>query len=78
MLNVKVEEIDEVIVKNEKKDAQGVLKVKAADAIKIPGAKGGVEALLLTLPGVNNNNELSTQYNVRGGNIDENLVYVNG
>jgi len=78
MLNVKVEEIDEVIVKNEKKDAQGVLKVKAADAIKIPGAKGGVEALLLTLPGVNNNNELSTQYNVRGGNFDENLVYVNG
>ena len=77
-LNVKVEEIDEVIVKDEKKDAQGVLKVKAADAIKIPGAKGGVEALLLTLPGVNNNNELSTQYNVRGGNFDENLVYVNG
>lgn len=77
-LNVKVEEIDEVIVIDEKKDAQGVLKVKAADAIKIPGAKGGVEALLLTLPGVNNNNELSTQYNVRGGNFDENLVYVNG
>jgi len=77
-LNGKVEEIDEVIVIDEKKDAQGVLKVKAADAIKIPGAKGGVEALLLTLPGVNNNNELSTQYNVRGGNFDENLVYVNG
>ena len=32
----------------------------------------------MTLPGVNNNNELSTQYNVRGGNFDENLVYVNG
>ncbi|MDG2151471.1 MAG: TonB-dependent receptor plug domain-containing protein, partial [Polaribacter sp.] len=34
--------------------------------------------ILMTLPGVNNNNELSTQYNVRGGNFDENLVYVNG
>jgi hypothetical protein len=32
----------------------------------------------MTLPGVSNNNELSTQYNVRGGNFDENLVYVNG
>jgi hypothetical protein len=32
----------------------------------------------MTLPGVNNSNELSTQYNVRGGNFDENLVYVNG
>jgi hypothetical protein len=32
----------------------------------------------MTLPGVSNSNELSTQYNVRGGNFDENLVYVNG
>jgi hypothetical protein len=32
---------------------------------------------LKTLPGVNSNNELSTQYAVRGGNYDENLVYVN-
>ena len=29
------------------------------------------------MPGVNANNELSTQYAVRGGNYDENLVYVN-
>lgn len=78
VLSVKVEEIEEVIVKNEKKDAQGILKISAAKAIKIPGAKGGVETVLLTLAGVNNNNELSTQYNVRGGNFDENLVYVNG
>src|SRR5690606_20453986 len=32
---------------------------------------------LKSLPGVNSNNELSTQYAVRGGNYDENLVYVN-
>ncbi|HAB28004.1 MAG TPA: hypothetical protein DCE27_10030, partial [Xanthomarina gelatinilytica] len=37
-----------------------------------------VENLLKTLPGVRSNNELSTQYSVRGGNYDENLVYVNG
>ncbi|WP_333780704.1 TonB-dependent receptor plug domain-containing protein [Tenacibaculum retecalamus] len=42
------------------------------------GANAGVENILMTLPGVSNNNELSTQYNVRGGNFDENLVYVNG
>jgi len=40
-------------------------------------ATGGVEALLKTLPGVSTNNELSSQYTVRGGNFDENLVYVN-
>jgi hypothetical protein len=44
----------------------------------IPGIMGGVEAALMTLPGVRSNNELSSQYSVRGGNIDENLVYVNG
>jgi hypothetical protein len=38
---------------------------------------GGVEALIKTLPGVSSNNELSSQYTVRGGNFDENLVYVN-
>ena len=40
-------------------------------------ATGGVEALIKTLPGVSTNNELSSQYSVRGGNFDENLVYVN-
>lgn len=38
----------------------------------------GVESILKTLPGVSSGNELSNQYNVRGGNFDENLVYVNG
>jgi hypothetical protein len=38
---------------------------------------GGVESLLKSLPGVSSNNELSSQYNVRGGNFDENLIYVN-
>ncbi len=34
--------------------------------------------ILLTLPGVTSNNELSSGYSVRGGSYDENLVYVNG
>ena len=45
----------------------------------MPDATGGsIESLLITFAGVNQNNELSTQYNVRGGNFDENSVYVNG
>lgn len=43
----------------------------------IPSASGNFEAILKTLPGVVSNNELSSQYSVRGGNYDENLVYVN-
>ena len=42
----------------------------------MPSATGGVEALVKTMPGVMSNNELSSQYSVRGGNYDENLVYV--
>jgi len=43
----------------------------------LPSGNEGVESLIKTLPGVSSNNELSSQYNVRGGNYDENLVYVN-
>ncbi|WP_372745915.1 carboxypeptidase-like regulatory domain-containing protein [Lutibacter sp.] len=78
ILELKIEEINEVIVKDYKRDAQGTIKINPADVTKIPGANQGIENILMTLPGVNNNNELSTQYNVRGGNFDENLVYVNG
>ena len=78
ILEAKTEIINEVNIKNTKKDAQGFIMVNPSDVAKIPGANQGVENILMTLPGVNNNNELSTQYNVRGGNFDENLVYVNG
>ncbi len=43
----------------------------------IPDASGGIEATLKAMPGVSKTNELSSQYSVRGGNYDENLVYVN-
>lgn len=46
-------------------------------AVIIPSPGGGIESVLKTFPGVSSNNELSSQYNVRGGNYDENLVYVN-
>ncbi|MDD4971097.1 MAG: carboxypeptidase-like regulatory domain-containing protein [Paludibacter sp.] len=44
----------------------------------MPNAAGGIESLLITFAGVSSSNELSSQYNVRGGNFDENAVYVNG
>lgn len=43
----------------------------------IPSASGNFEAVIKSLPGVVSNNELTSQYSVRGGNYDENLVYVN-
>lgn len=54
-----------------------ILNISPENIRKIPGANAGVETILKLLPGVSANNELSTQYSVRGGNYDENLVYVN-
>lgn len=77
-IQIKSEELKEVMIKNQQKEAQGITKIKTKKVKNILGANAGVENILMTLPGVSNNNELSTQYNVRGGNFDENLVYVNG
>lgn len=41
-------------------------------------AGGSIESLVVTYAGVASNNELSSQYSVRGGSFDENMVYVNG
>ena len=79
VMNVSIEQIGTVIINtNRRKDVEGIVTLDPETIRKIPGANAGIENLLLTLPGVSNNNELSTQYAVRGGNYDENLVYVNG
>ena len=78
VLNDRAEGLGEVIViANNKKRIQGVVTIEPQVIRRIPGANAGVENILKSLPGVSSNNELSTQYSVRGGNYDENLVYVN-
>ncbi|WP_084625582.1 TonB-dependent receptor [Salinimicrobium xinjiangense] len=79
VLNSRIEQIGEVVLTSEQREAfTGMTSVDPEAIRKLPGANAGVENLLKTLPGVSSNNELSTQYSVRGGNYDENLVYVNG
>ncbi len=53
-------------------------RVEGKDIKFTTGAEGGVEGVLKTFAGVSSRNEMSSQYNVRGGNFDENLVYING
>jgi hypothetical protein len=79
VMNTKTEQIGEVVVRGNRAAMVRGVTVLSPEAIRtVTGANAGVENLLLSLPGVNSNNELSTQYAVRGGNYDENLVYVNG
>jgi len=78
VMKIDVEQIGEVVISRKKrKRVEGITTISPEAIRKIPGANAGVENLLKSLPGVNSNNELSTQYAVRGGNYDENLVYVN-
>ena len=55
-----------------------ITRIDPRSAKEMPSPFGDFNAILKTLPGVVSNNELSSTYNVRGGNYDENLVYVNG
>ena len=70
--------LNDVIVKDKKSRKESFNRIKPKHVKILPGSQGGVEAILKTLPGVSSANELSSQYSVRGGNFDENLVYVNG
>ena len=78
VLKINEEQLDDVVINSKtRKRLEGLVAIEPATIRKIPGANPGVENILKSFAGVNSNNELSTQYSVRGGNYDENLVYVN-
>lgn len=72
--------LDESLITEKKQDPPQVqiFPIKAEEILKMPTFNRSVEAAVKFLPGVASNNEFSSQYQVRGGNFDENLVYVNG
>jgi CarboxypepD_reg-like domain/TonB-dependent Receptor Plug Domain len=79
-LTVKLERIGktlQTVVINDKKERTetGLVKINPKSTTSIPSTTGGVEALIKILVG--SNNELTSQYSVRGGNYDENLIYIN-
>ncbi len=68
--------LETVVVGDDKERIETSLtKINPKNAITLPSTTGGVEALIKILVG--SNNELTSQYSVRGGNYDENLIYVN-
>lgn len=65
------------VVEERDRDKVSMQTIDPKSVRTLPNASGSFETILKTLPGVSSNNELSSQYNVRGGNFDENLIYVN-
>lgn len=73
------EQLAEVEVKGIQRQQDMMERVDASTRRVIPDISGGgIESLLITFAGVSQTNEMSSQYNVRGGSFDENAVYVNG
>ena len=72
--------LQQVEVVEHEKQMGGTQKIDMPKKLRLqPSATGNaIEDLIKSQAGVSSHNELSSQYNVRGGNFDENSVYVNG
>ncbi|MCR5315199.1 MAG: TonB-dependent receptor [Bacteroidaceae bacterium] len=72
-------EIGTVEVKDVRRQTNTMTDVNLSDVKHMGNASGqGIEQIIATQAGVSTHNELSNQYNVRGGSFDENSVYING
>lgn len=68
--------LETVVISEEKERKEtGLTKINPKNALALPSTIGGIEGLIKILVG--SNNELTSQYSVRGGNYDENLIYLN-
>lgn len=71
--------LGEAVVVGQNVQTGTTIQIKPTDTSLTPSASGnGVEDIIATQAGVSTHNELSSQYNVRGGSYDENVVYLNG
>ncbi len=77
ILKKSIQSLDEVVVSADNSQTGNMQNINLRGAQALPSVSGNFESILKTLPGVSANNELSSQYAVRGGNFDENLVYIN-
>ncbi len=78
-LHARETDLQEVAVKVVKTEMTTTQELKTEHLKRLPSTTGNaVEELVATQAGVTNRNELSSQYNVRGGSFDENCVYING
>ncbi|MFT7114207.1 MAG: hypothetical protein ACI8P7_000990 [Candidatus Azotimanducaceae bacterium] len=77
-LSLSKNELGTIVLEDNRSRETGEVNIDPVKVDALPSVNESVEALISTLAGVVSNNELSSQYSVRGGNFDENLVYVNG
>ena len=70
--------VDEIVVTEQRRQTSQTEQLKVENIRLTPSTTGNaVEELIQQQAGVSTHNELSSQYNVRGGSFDENSVYIN-
>jgi hypothetical protein len=69
--------IDSTVIVAQGTTKVGTTELKPVASVMLPTVNSSIEDLIKTLPGTFSRNELTSNYSVRGGNYDENLVYVN-
>ena len=70
--------LDEVVVTERRRQTTATEQLDTKGLRQTPSTTGNaVEELVQQQAGVSTHNELSSQYNVRGGSFDENSVYIN-
>ena len=70
--------VDEIVVTEQRRQTSQTEQLKVENIRQTPSTTGNaVEELIQQQAGVSTHNELSSQYNVRGGSFDENSVYIN-
>ena len=70
--------LNEITVTQRRRQTSQLEQLNTKDLKESPSTTGNaVEELIQQQAGVSSHNELSSQYNVRGGSFDENSVYIN-
>ena len=81
LLNFKLSEssseLKSVVVTATKQRENTLTRINMKSIDQLPNSSGNIETLIKTMSGVVSGNELSSQFSVRGGSFDENLIYVN-
>ena len=79
VMHTSSKEMEELTVSDTRRQMGSTQELNTKDMKRLPSTSGNaVEELVATQAGVSSHNELSSQYNVRGGSFDENCVYING
>lgn len=77
ILQANINELELVTISQKVLQLSNTIPLPVTEVRSFPLSSANFESILKTMPGVSVNNELTAQYSVRGGNYDDNALYLN-